>query len=158
MYGQLGSLDKTADGNIITFSRTFASPPETVWEAITTSEGLTAWLAETAEIDARPGGSVKFEFDENNTVTGEITQFDPFSHFAHTWIINGEVPSAVRWELVPEGTGTVVTLIHTKLPDEMAAGYTPGWHVYMARLEAVLADEKVPDFMDVMEAVAGSYT
>lgn len=158
MYGPLGSLDKTADGNVITFNRTLPAPPEKVWEALTTSDGVMAWLAPIASIDARSGGAVEIEFDDENTVTGEITQFDPYSRFAHTWIINGEVPSAVSWELVPEGAGTALTLIHTQLPDEMVGGYTPGWHAFMARLDAMLAGQPLPDFMDVVGSVASSYS
>ena len=157
MYGPVGTLTKEADVNVITFSRTFPAPPERVWNALTTVDGITSWLAPTASIDARAGGSIEFEFDAENSVSGEITQFDPFSHLAHTWIINGEVPSAVRYELSTVDGGTELTLIHTALPDEMCGGYTPGWHAYMARLDASLQGIDLPDWMAVFEQVAPSY-
>lgn len=156
-YGPTGTLTQEADENVITFHRSFSSPPESVWEALTTEAGITAWLAPEASIETGPGGAVSMKFDEDNAITGTITQWDPYTAFAHTWIINGEVPSAVRYELTPTNTGTDLMLIHTQLPDAMAGGYTPGWHAYLARLDAKLASQPIPDWMDVFQQVAGSY-
>jgi uncharacterized protein YndB with AHSA1/START domain len=36
-----------------------AHPPEKVWAALTTAEGLSAWFGNEAEIDLRPGGSAR---------------------------------------------------------------------------------------------------
>lgn len=33
-----------------------AYPPATVWAALTTPEGLSAWFGDRASIDLRPGG------------------------------------------------------------------------------------------------------
>jgi len=34
-----------------------AHPPATVWAALTTAEGISAWFGKDAAIDLRPGGS-----------------------------------------------------------------------------------------------------
>ena len=35
---------------------TLARPPGELWPALTTAEGLSAWLGDRATIDLRPGG------------------------------------------------------------------------------------------------------
>lgn len=91
-------------------------------------------------------------------MTGTITQWNPHSEFAHTWIINGEIASAVQYQLQPADSSTTLTLMHTKLPDEIAGGYTPGWHAFMARLTAVINATDVPDWTTVFEAVVPNYS
>jgi uncharacterized protein YndB with AHSA1/START domain len=156
-YGPVGTLVKDDGMNVITFVRTYDVAPERVWHALTTQEGITSWLAPTAAIDARLGGTIEMTFDEENTVAGVITAWEPHTTFAHTWIINDEVPSDLRYDLTPTAGGTELRLVHSGLPDEMCGGYTPGWHAYLARLESVASGGQPPDWMDVFGAVAPQY-
>jgi uncharacterized protein YndB with AHSA1/START domain len=157
MFGQTGTLTKAGDVNVITFRRSLKAAPERVWEALTTETGLTSWLAVSARVDGRAGGDIAIEFDADQTVDGTITHWDPTSHFAHTWVINGDIPSDVQYRLEPDGLGTELTLIHSGLPDEMCGGYTPGWHAYMARLSAEVEGGSVPEWLTVFEEVAPAY-
>ncbi len=156
-HGPTGTLTHDGATNVITFVRTLDAAPERVWTALTTAAGLMSWLAPEASIDPRPGGEVRLTFDEENLVTGTITEFDPPRGLAHTWTINGDVESTVRYTLAPSGEGTELTLVHTGLPDEMCGGYTPGWHAYLVRLEAVTDGGTPPGWMEVFEAVAARY-
>ena len=51
----------------------------------------------------------------------------------------------------------MLTLTHTGLPEEMCGGYTPGWHAFLARLDARLNGTSVPDWETVFGAVAEAY-
>ncbi|MFV1999184.1 MAG: SRPBCC domain-containing protein [Acidimicrobiia bacterium] len=133
------------------------APRDRVWEALTTEDGITSWLAVSASVDGCQGGNIEIQFDADQIVTGTITEWDPTSRFAHTWIINGAVPSDVLYSLVPTSGGTELTLVHTGLPDEMCGGYTPGWHAYMARLVAVTEGAVVPEWLTVFEEIAPQY-
>jgi uncharacterized protein YndB with AHSA1/START domain len=157
MFGNTGTLSKDGDINVITFRRSLNASPDRVWEALTTQDGLTSWLAVSASIDGREGGSVDIEFDDDQTVGGVITLWDPTSGFAHTWVINGSVTSDVEYTLVPVDRGTELTLIHSGLPEEMCGGYTPGWHAFLARLTAGLEGGDVPEWLSVFEQVAPAY-
>jgi uncharacterized protein YndB with AHSA1/START domain len=157
MFGDTGTLTKDGAVNVITFRRSLNAPPERVWEALTTKDGITSWLAVSAKVDGRKGGAVEIEFDADQTVDGTITQWDPTDHFAHTWVINREIPSDVQYTLTPIDQGTELTLVHSGLPDEMCGGYTPGWHAYLARLATSLEGDAVPDWLTVFEAVAPAY-
>lgn len=39
-----------------------AAPPEACYDAIATAEGLDGWFTTGAEVDARPGGSIRFRW------------------------------------------------------------------------------------------------
>ena len=157
MYGDTGTLTKDGDVNVITFRRSLNAPPARVWDALTTGEGITSWLAVSASVEGYEGGSVEIEFDADQSVSGTITRWDPTSQYAHTWVINDAIPSDVHYSLEPAGEGTELTLVHRGLPDEMCGGYTPGWHAYMARLTAQVEGGNVPEWMSVFEEVAPAY-
>lgn len=156
-YGPFGTLDRRPDQNVITFTRSLRSSPDRVWRALTTSEGLTSWLAPTAHIEPGIGGAVRLTYDDDNRVTGVITAWEPPTHLAHTWVINNDAHSAVTYTLHATVTGTELTLEHARIPDEMAGGYTPGWHAYLVRLDAVLDDTEPPEWWDVFEVLMPQY-
>jgi uncharacterized protein YndB with AHSA1/START domain len=51
-------------------------PPEQVWDAIATANGITAWFTPT-QLEERLGGSVTFEMGEDMASTGEVTAWEP---------------------------------------------------------------------------------
>ena len=51
----------------------------------------------------------------------------------------GEPDSAVRFELRPDGDGTILALDHRGLPPGSIAGYGAGWHSHLDSLDAHLA-------------------
>jgi uncharacterized protein YndB with AHSA1/START domain len=156
-YGPIGTRSNDSGVNVIAFTRGYPVAPERMWRALTTEDGLSSWLAPRVVIDPRLGGEVTVTFDEDNIVTGVITAWDPCASFAHTWVINGEITSEVRYDLEATSSGTELRLTHVQLPDEMSGGYAPGWHAYLVRLEAVLAGDPPPDWMEVFSAVAPEY-
>jgi hypothetical protein len=68
--------------------------------------------------------------------------------------LNGEVPSSLSYLLQPEGSGTKMTLAHTKLPESMAAGYTPDWHAYLDRLDQRIAGTDPSSCDELFNAIA----
>lgn len=156
MNTPLGTLTNHDGTTKITFERTFPVTPERLWRAIATADGVSAWLAE-GELEEREGGRVRFEFNEEQTVTGEITTWNPYTQLAHTWNINGEIPSALEYRIDEVADGSTLTLTHTALPAEMAGGYTPGWHAYLDRLSQTLADEDVSSWDELFAAAMPHY-
>ncbi len=157
-YGPLGTLTRDDDTPVITFTRTFAVQPAALWEALTTGAGLEAWLVERASVEGGPGGSVEMMFDDDNVVTGRITVWEPMTHFAHEWIINDEFPSEISYRLTPNDSGTELRLVHRGLPEEVTGGYTPGWHAFLVRLDALLTDAPVAEWDDLFAAVMPLYS
>lgn len=152
----LGTLSLDGAETVITFERSFSVAPTRLWKALATAEGLSKWLAD-GTIEEREGGSVRFEFDGDQTVTGEILTWDPPSALSYTWNINGEIPSRVDFSIEETQSGSTLTLTHTGLPEEMASGYTPGWHAYLDRLDQVTAGSPVSSWDDLFAAAAPRY-
>jgi uncharacterized protein YndB with AHSA1/START domain len=156
MTTHIGTLTFEDSETVITFERSYAVPPERVWRAIATKDGLAAWLAD-GDFEGRLGGQVRFEFTEDQTVTGEVLVWDPYTELTHTWVINGEVSSTVNYRLVETGDGTSMTLTHTKLPEAMAGGYRPGWHAYLERLNQAIEGSSVQSWDELFETAMPLY-
>jgi uncharacterized protein YndB with AHSA1/START domain len=116
-----------------------AHPPATVWAALTTAEGLSAWFGHEATIDLRPGGSAQMRFDNGSTVVMRVERVEEPTLFSYTWQIYGlpeEDPrrTYVEFTLEPAGAGTRLTVVESgfaQLPDDAyRAAYhanTQGW-------------------------------
>jgi len=89
----------------------------TVWEAITTAEGLGGWFGSSASIDLRPGGLAQVTWDQDQS-TLSIKVVEPSHRFAFTWAIDG-MPETdprdtyVEFTLEPIPTGTRLTVVET---------------------------------------------
>ena len=95
-----------------------AHPPATVWAALTTAEGLSAWFGQEASIDLRPGGSARMTWDSGHTAEMRVERVEEPAVFGYTWHIFGlpdEDPrrTYVEFTLEPAGAGTRLTVVET---------------------------------------------
>jgi uncharacterized protein YndB with AHSA1/START domain len=128
-----------------------AHPPERVWAALTTADGLGTWFGNRAEVDLRVGGQARLTWDSGDTATLTIERLEPPRVFAYTWPVNG-LPEGdprrtlVEFTLEPSGTGTTLTMVESgfgQLPDADAhtvafTGNTKGWTNELGELVAYL--------------------
>ena len=125
-----------------------AHPPEAVWAALTTAEGLSAWFGDEATIDLRPGGAAQLRWAGGPTVDLRVERVEEPTVFGYTWQIP-ELPeddprrTYVEFTLEPAGTGTRLTVVETgfaQLPDDtfrkVFDGHTEGWASELAELVA----------------------
>ena len=116
-----------------------ARPPEKVWAALTTAEGLSAWFGEEAEIDLRPGGTARMRWSSGAVVQMRVERVEEPMVFGFTWQID-ELPeddprrTYVEFTLEPAGAGTRLTVVETgfaQLPEDVHRkafdGNTGGW-------------------------------
>ena len=67
-----------------------AHPPERVWAALTTAEGLAAWFGDEAAIDLHPGGTAWMRWaNEGFTAHMRVERVEEPRVFGFTWGING---------------------------------------------------------------------
>jgi uncharacterized protein YndB with AHSA1/START domain len=103
-----------------------AHPPEKVWTALTTAEGLGTWFGEKATIDLRPGGTGRMEWSSGDVANLRIERVEPPTVFAYTWHIYGlpeDDPRRTYVEFTLERTdaGTRLRVVETgfaQLSDE----------------------------------------
>jgi uncharacterized protein YndB with AHSA1/START domain len=127
-----------------------AHPPQKVWAALTTAEGLAAWFGNQAEIDLRPGGRARMTWTSGHVADMRVERVEEPSVFGFTWGIAGlpdDDPrrTYVEFTLEPAGAGTRLTVVESgfaQLPDDAyrAAydGNTDGWAKELAELVAYL--------------------
>jgi uncharacterized protein YndB with AHSA1/START domain len=141
----------TPDQDAVICEVQIAAPPERVFQALTSNEELIRWWngeggpcqVKFWEMEPRLGGtwrcaisdpSVKVMPDGSRDFEnhGEIVEFDPPHVLAYSWFADfHSIPShrtLVRWELIPQGQGTLVKMTHSALKDlPGGTGYVNGW-------------------------------
>ena len=95
-----------------------ARPPQEVWTALTTADGLSAWFGEQASIDLRPGGAGLMTFAGGMTVEMRVERVEEPNVFAYTWRLP-DLPhddarrTYVEFTLEPEKAGTLLRVVET---------------------------------------------
>ena len=119
----------------VAISRTFATTPDDLWDAVTNGERIPSWfLPVSGELEL--GGRYQLE----GNAGGEITVCKPQSHFALTWEFGDDV-SWMEISLSGEGADrTRLTLTHTQRLSEHWSEYGPGatgvgWDLCMLGLD-----------------------
>ena len=127
-----------------------AHPPQRVWAALTTAEGLAAWFGDEAAIDLRPGGAAQMTWAGGPTVHMRVERVEEPAVFGFTWQIYGlpdDDPrrTYVEFTLEPAGAGTRLTVAESgfaQLPADAHGkaydGNTEGWAKELGELAAYL--------------------
>ncbi len=152
-----GILIETGETATIEFNRRFTEPADVVWTALADADELASWLPEDATFEEGLGGAVSLDFGEGGVVTGEVTAWDPPALLAYSWVFPDGAESQLTFELSPDGEDTLLLLTHESVPVATARGYTPGWHAFLDRLDALVAGGPMPTYEERWEAVAPLY-
>ena len=104
---------------------------ETVWDALTTRQGIENWFGDEVEIDLKPGGEAYFGWSEYGEAAHAIVQEVSKPHrFSYRWVavntdrVDSGPSTLVEFTLSSEDAGTVVTVVESgfaALPAEIAA-------------------------------------
>jgi uncharacterized protein YndB with AHSA1/START domain len=141
------------------------APPAVVYELLTDGDQLVRWMAPTAEVDARVGGTIRWTHANGDSCIGEFLELVPARRiiFTYGWDrADVEIPpgsTLVEITLQPHRAGTRVRLVHRGLTDPMADAHAGGWTNYLHRLAVTaegrdpgpdpLADARVPSAADL---------
>jgi uncharacterized protein YndB with AHSA1/START domain len=141
----------------IVVTRRFKAPPEAVYRAHTEPKlirkwmlGPDGWSMPGCICDARPGGSFRYEWlNENGNgfhITGEFIELKPFSRIVHVermHLPDTTPENHVETRFEPDGGGTLMTM-RMRLPDAesrakmLATGMEHGMEASYVRLEATI--------------------
>lgn len=133
-----------------------SAPIDRVWRVLTTPEHIRTWYAPGGcEIEPRPGGTVRFRWDEHGEFHGRVERAVPDALFrfrlAHAPDRAPAVPgqaTVVEFTLSPEGAGTRLRLTETgiralDLPDDAKARHAEyaalAWTSALEELAALAA-------------------
>ena len=87
--------------------------PESVWEALTTPEGVQSWFAPEARVKPGEGGSIWVSWGPGMEGESRITAWDPERRFAYTQDRADQAPVAVEFRIEGEGGSTILHLVHS---------------------------------------------
>ncbi len=146
-----GTVDKLDDGrSAIRFERRLAHPVARVWAALTRPEELIAWWG-VADVELIPGGRFDVRWlntdDEGNTAEMHAT----ISALEHERLLelDGDLHGVLRWELRPDGDGSVLSFTSTlELPEEYSTMVPAGWHFHLDALADAL-DGRSTDLVEI---------
>lgn len=140
-----GTAQRRDGKDVIRFQRRLSHPIDRVWAALTSPAELRGWLGD-AEIDLRQGGQFVLRWlntdqDGNHAeMHATITALDP----PRVLETEGDIHGVLRWELEPDGDGTVLTFTSTlDLPDEFRFRVLAGWHFHLDSLADALGGHPV---------------
>ncbi|MBA3897526.1 MAG: SRPBCC domain-containing protein [Sphingomonadaceae bacterium] len=141
----------------VTLVREIRAGPSTVFDLLSTAEGLTAWWGPdqlpvlSAEADVRVGGSFRVRFGavdgSEHECAGEFIEVDPPERIVMSWRwTQGGVAeeqgatSRVELQVRPRGRGATLTLIHEGLRNAASvASHRQGWNGAVEKLSSRLS-------------------
>jgi uncharacterized protein YndB with AHSA1/START domain len=157
-----GTLERTDDGRyLVSFERRLAHPVERVWDALTKPSELIGWWGE-AEVDLREGGRFDVRWlntdDEGNRAEmhATIAELEP----GRLLVLDGDMHGRLRWELTPEGDGTLLSFHSTlELDPDFLTKVPAGWHFHLDALATHLDGGstdlvEIPNWEPIHEAYA----
>ena len=155
--------------NTLMIQRILPGPIERVWSYLTEGDLRRRWLAagemtmalgETVELVWRndeltdPSGQRPPGVSEEHRMQSRITELDPPRKLAITWGGAG----GVSFELTPQGSRVLLTLIHSGVPNRSTLlSVSSGWHVHLDVLSAVLHGALPEPFWDRVLLLKGEY-
>jgi len=136
-----GQLGHTAARRQLRFSRTLNHPPEKVWRALTEPAHLAAWFPTDIEGERATGAALRFTFrhDEGPSLDGQLLKYEPPTVLEFSW---GD--ELLRFELQPDGAGTLLTFVNTFDELGKAARDAAGWHTCLDVLAYHLDNQPPP--------------
>jgi uncharacterized protein YndB with AHSA1/START domain len=132
-----GTVTRMDDGRyVIEFERRLAHPPARVWEALTRPEELIAWWGK-AELELTEGGRFTIRWlntdDEGNAAEMHATIATLVPE--RLLVLDGDIHGLLRWELTPDGDGTLLSFRSTvELRPDFLAKVPAGWHFHLDAL------------------------
>jgi uncharacterized protein YndB with AHSA1/START domain len=150
--GDEGIIEEIGGRKQVHFARIFAAPLERVWEAVSTSEGLSGWFTETT-IDAQEGGTITMTFPGHGTYP--VVKVEPPRVLEFQF--DDDPGNVVRIELFAGGDETLLVLTNRMGATDLTADHRIGWHYHLDRLPSWLTGEPDPRGAGHHESVSEFY-
>lgn len=120
------------------------APPAEVFAYLTQSDKYVLWMGLAARLDPRPGGVFEVDPNTRDIILGEFVEVVPAKRIVFTWgwkEPGHPIPAGstrVHIELTPQHGGTLLRLVHYRVPISSRPSHEAGWSHYLGRLKTVL--------------------
>jgi uncharacterized protein YndB with AHSA1/START domain len=123
--------------SVVRRQTSIAVSPRTVWNAITTAEGLNRWLGGSARVDGREGGRVSVDRGAEGEASGLFHTFRPTAKIEIQWTGGPWKGTFTQFSVARDRDETVLNLLHTGSPLEdeaLRASVDNEWKAAFTRL------------------------
>ena len=133
-------MEKSPSEVVLDYEVRVEATQEVVFAHFIDPELMTDWIAQHAELDSRPGGTVRLEVSGTDVVVGTVVEIVPNERLVFTWGWEGDrysVPpgsSTVEVTFEKDGDCTVVHVRHSRLPAAARDVHAAGWAALLPRL------------------------
>jgi uncharacterized protein YndB with AHSA1/START domain len=137
------AMSTTTMGRTLTKELFIRATPERVWRALTEKAELEQWFLTEALVDVRPGGALRFAWQQD-AVVGRFSEIDPPRRLVYSWDEQHDLgATSVTIDLIPEEDGTVLRLVHSGFGsgpswDATFTGTDTGWSQELENLRVWL--------------------
>ncbi|HZA80941.1 MAG TPA: SRPBCC domain-containing protein [Actinomycetes bacterium] len=129
----------------LVIERHIAASPATVFSFFASPERWLRWQGVEAVVEPWPGGRFRMNVRGDGFASGRFTEVVPGRRLVFTW--GWEAPergvppgsTTVEIDLLPDGDGTALRLVHRGLPEPEVEIHRWGWGHYSRRLAEVAA-------------------
>lgn len=165
-------LVREGDRTGVRLRRLLDAPPERVWDAITTPEGLAGWLWPVVSWPDDPVRQRRLELGDafalgdpnvsEQAQRSRVLDLEPQRSITISW---GAHDTSVRLAIEAADGGTMLTLDQSPAADQFGAGrmrsgpdYAAGWHALVDGLSLALAGQSVPTPEGLWDAAYAVYS
>ena len=134
------------DAHEVTRSMRIDAPPEIVFSYFVNADKHILWQGTAAELDPVPGGAYRVTFAPGFVAAGTYLEVSAPVRLVYTWgwedagaDLLPPGTSTVTITLDAEDDGTLVTVVHSGLPETMTEFHTHGWVESLTELARRLA-------------------
>jgi uncharacterized protein YndB with AHSA1/START domain len=138
-------MTATTEGREVRAEMKTTATPEQVWDAWTKGDLLSGWFTDRAELDPRPGGTLKWFFDKFGLeLPGTFVDVEPQRLISWTWPRQpGHPPGMLVITIEREGGVTHMTLANSGFTtaaewDDEYEGVRSGWQLALGILRVYL--------------------
>jgi len=165
----LGAYGVLTEPATLTIQRLLPGPIDRVWAYLTQSDLRRKWLA-SGQMELKVGAPFEFVwrnseltdppgerpsgFADEHRMQSRITEVHPPRKLVFTWGNSGDV----SFELEPQGSEVLLTVIHRRLPDRgtmLMVG--AGWHMHLDVLVARVSGTEPEPFWDGWSRLKAEY-
>ena len=132
---------------VIEYEVRVAASPDSVFDYFTDPAKMVQWMGTEATLDPQPGGVCRVNPSGHAVMSGRFVEVDPPRRIVFSWGWETELlatppqSTIVEVNLIPDGEGTLLHLVHRRLAPQAVGFHKAGWDHYLERLARVASGE-----------------
>lgn len=141
--GATSAGGRLTDPGLVESETVVAVDLATAFSYFTDPTKLVRWMGQSARIHLVPGGDFHVLMKKDTLIRATIVEVDAPRRLVLAWQADGAPAtdiSRVEVWITPLSDGTLVRVVHRKLPSAVVAVYRAGWTHHLSRLSAVAAE------------------